>query len=466
MIALNGIALANLTANTTLATTFNIGTAAAWTGGGTLQQTGSGTTTFNVNTWGKTGNAIGGTGTNTFNIATTSGQLNNITAAIALSTTGAGTGSADLDDQNFSISTARNYDLGQSGASLDASTPFAGGFAGVNWSSSITTVRLDSPTNTSNATGNRFYVTPSTTATFTVNGNLSALNPLALDTDYLSVNFTGVTNEKLATPAPAAPTQIGTDTWTFGNRKSITFNGINQSNGTGVIVVAPAGSSYSLASKPIVQVYDSLSGVLDFQFQVNGLPANYVGGIKVSDVTVNGTQFIAVAPGKGVAGTIWLYSLAQFAAVVPGTTTVVTNINALGSVTPFAGNLYGATVSLGNIENARANSTDMVVGEALGGSVVDVYHLTQAAGNPTAPITITKIDQFSPYGTFVGGVTSTIYDVNGDGYGDVITAPQAGMIPTVNIYSGASVKTGTASPTLLATFNGDPAAPNLPAASR
>jgi hypothetical protein len=104
----------------------------------------------------------------------------------------------------------------------------------------------------------------------------------------------------------------------------------------------------------------------------------------------------------------------------------------------------GATVAVGDIDHD--GYADIVTGASAGNPDVRVYRgrdIAQGMFNPTGP---SLLAQWFPYALqFNVGVNVAVGDVNGDGFADVVTGPTAGN-PDVRIYRGRDIVQGMFNP--------------------
>jgi Big-like domain-containing protein/VCBS repeat protein/FG-GAP repeat protein len=125
-----------------------------------------------------------------------------------------------------------------------------------------------------------------------------------------------------------------------------------------------------------------------------------------------------------------------------------TNGSQVVEFAPFGASYTGpVTAAMGDVNGDGLD--DLVVGAATGNPDVKVYNgaafieNTFKASNPDASL----LAHFFAYGVnFNIGTNVAVADVNGDGYGDIITAPTAGN-PEVHVYSGKDIATKTFNPT-------------------
>lgn len=96
--------------------------------------------------------------------------------------------------------------------------------------------------------------------------------------------------------------------------------------------------------------------------------------------------------------------------------------------------VYGISFTLG---------VNLAVADVLGTGAPQIITAPEAGGQPYVNIfqstTGTLLQQFLAYGvTFTGGVRLAIADADGDGVQDILTAPQASGAPFVNMFRGAT----------------------------
>ncbi|MFM8635237.1 MAG: Ig-like domain-containing protein, partial [Planctomycetia bacterium] len=205
------------------------------------------------------------------------------------------------------------------------------------------------------------------------------------------------------------------------------------------LVVTPAivlGSDVGCTSQPIVRLVDPSSGSTRLQF--TPYEAAFIGGIRVAtgDVTGDGVDEIIVAPGRGRAGEIrvftqWGYELLDYRTVPFGATYT-----------------SGVEVAVGDVTGDGI--ADIVASMSAGLSQVRVFRVSPASADPVIDAPVFTLQPFGTkfaggasvavgdVGTFSGGVTRNV--AVGDGRGELIVASGAGIGATVQVYdlSGAS----------------------------
>jgi hypothetical protein len=108
----------------------------------------------------------------------------------------------------------------------------------------------------------------------------------------------------------------------------------------------------------------------------------------------------------------------------------------------------GANVGVGDVNDD--GFADVVTGATAGNPDVRVYNGKDIAQGTFNPVGASLLAQFFAYGlNFNVGALVAVGDVNGDGFGDVITGSSVGN-PQVKVYDGRAIATGS-----FATFNPD-----------
>src|SRR5262249_48985397 len=121
-----------------------------------------------------------------------------------------------------------------------------------------------------------FIITPSATIPYTLEGGDPT--PPSRPGDSLDINFTGTTGA-LFTSLPGQ----GAGKWTFTNRKTITYDGIEDVPGLQVVVT---GTDFGQASR--VRVYGAQNHNLLLDFNPFSDIAGYKAGDRVAAADING----------------------------------------------------------------------------------------------------------------------------------------------------------------------------------
>jgi hypothetical protein len=169
-----------------------------------------------------------------------------------------------------------------------------------------------------------------------------------------------------------------------------------------------------IGGTPSVDVYNESGSLARTLFPFD---SGYTGGVRVAtgDLTGDGVDDIAVAPGPGIAPEVKVYDGA--------TGTIVRDF--LAYEPAFLG---GVNVALGDVTGD--GKADVVTGVGVGGGPrVEVFD--GATG--------TEVANFFAYEpSFLGGVNVAAGDVNGDGKADIVTGVGVGGGPRVEVFDGVT----------------------------
>jgi hypothetical protein len=167
---------------------------------------------------------------------------------------------------------------------------------------------------------------------------------------------------------------------------------------------------------PEVRVVDGKTQALLYDFFA--FPGTFTGGVRVAggDVNHDGKADIIAGKGPGSDAAVALFS---------GKTSSL-----LATWLPFPGFGGGVYVSAGDVNGD--GFADIVVGAGAGGGPdVRVY----SGANPAI-----KLSDFFAYNSnFTGGVRVAVADVDGDGFGDIITAPGSGGASDMRVFDVATL---------------------------
>lgn len=399
---------------------------------------GTGTNTFNVNSWNHPGSFFGTSGNSTYNIggAVGAGNLNGVTGKITLNST-AGTNQLNVNDAANLQGT--NYHIDDKLIAIDTTTnparPSVFGASGLTYNAAINNVTVYGSKGS-----DKYLVTPSVTTKFTADNSAA----LAVN-GFLGTVFLGTTNHvRTFTNGPTNTNGFWTLT-TAANPQPQKINWVNISannmNGLGLLVLG-GGTQPSNTSQPIVQVYDAETGLLKSQFLA--YPSTFQLGIKVAvggDLGGALGPVIVTAPGRGIVGTVNFYSKTTAPAGTVNATTPQGTLPAatLGSFQPYgASYTNGINIALGRV-NPATGLPDLIVAPQRGALPVKVYSLAKVGAN----VVPTLKGSFMAYpASYIGGVNVAGGDILGHNVTDVVTAPQSGMQATVEVWNGATI-TGT-----------------------
>jgi len=283
---------------------------------------------------------------------------------------------------------------------------------------------------------NAFFVTPSLTTAFVIDGQDPPFGTPPPNGDRLGVRTTGTVG------ATESDDGAGNGSWTFGDaHKTITFSNIEDviQPQPGVLVVSGEGSS----SKPLVKVYDAQAKTVEYMFYAYETTFHGGARVAVADVTGDGTPDIIVSPGVGRVGEVKVYDGAALAGMADALHFVATPDAALVADIFPEGTAYtsGLYVAAGDVNGD--GTADIVTSRQRGTSMVrEMFNAGGGVFNSTPDFS------FAPYpGTFIHGAVVAVGDTNGDGVAEIITAPGAGTAALVRVFDAASA-------TILKQFNG------------
>jgi hypothetical protein len=270
---------------------------------------------------------------------------------------------------------------------------------------------------------NDFVAAPSKTTSYVLHGDEPGVGfPVG---DSLAIRRSGTTGATLI------PNGINNGTWTFtSGHRDVIFSSIEEA------VLPPAVVAVSAASdtgkgRPLVKVFDAATNELLYSFFA--YPQSFGGGVRVAVADMNGDSVpdIVVAPGSGrsdvkVFDGAELQMLADadgFVASPDGT--LLDRFSPDGS--SFTKGLF---VGVGDVDGDGDN--DIVTSRSRGETKVRVFR-NDGVGD------FSRILTWRPYSkSVISGASVAVADIDKDGLAEVITAPGAGTVATVRIFTGFS----------------------------
>ena len=276
--------------------------------------------------------------------------------------------------------------------------------------------------------------------------------------DFVEANFTvegGPTTPRVAfqqfqpSGRPVSGERLYADHLTITNQK----NPAIAANGAGTFVIAAddsltapltttydpfvrafqqlAPSLFAVANGTLVEVRrirdDSLVGTLTLAAGFQGGPGYTDITTAFGDVTGDGYEDLVVS-GAGSGPNVLVYD---------GKTLATNgNFSLVATLAPYSGFDVGTFVAVGDVNND--GYADVITGASRGNPHVKVYN-----GRDIGTANVGLLASFFAYGiNFNVGTTVAAYDLNGDGYADVVTGALPGN-PHVRVFDGSAFVNGT-----------------------
>lgn len=352
---------------------------------------------FNINATNAPTTLFGDDDNDTFNIG--AGNLNTVVGVTAING-GNGTDSFIMNDAAFAGNI--NYDVTDTTVTTYVETPRAWG--GIMYDGTTENLTLTGSTGV-----NLFYIIPSVSTTYNINGGAGGGA-----TDRLAITFLGTTGKNV--PGGFVPGVAGS--WTFTSaHKNVNFANIFRTNGNQILAVAPNSSESYNQSMPLVKVVDAES--FETKFTFFAYDQAFRGGVRVGvgDMNGDGTADVITAPGRGMQPLVKIFNgingalIRQFYAY---------DLNYVNGVNVAVGDVNGDGVP------------EIVTAPGRGVSEIRVFNNLG---------TLTR--NFVAYdASFIGGSTVAVGDITGDGRADIVTGPQSGLNAFVRVWDGNNLSAG------------------------
>ncbi|MFO0935341.1 MAG: VCBS repeat-containing protein [Gemmataceae bacterium] len=189
-----------------------------------------------------------------------------------------------------------------------------------------------------------------------------------------------------------------------------------------------------------VKVYDGKTTLLLGKMDV--FESSFSAGIFVAAADVNGDGMADVAVSADVGGSsrVEIFDGKTFLSTAGANPTIISNFFSIEGDPNFRG---GVRIALGDVN--KDGRADLVVGAGFGGGPRVATYSGATLGVNGGPKLFNDYFAFSPTDalTLRNGVFVAVGDINGDGYGDIVTGAGDGGAPRVQTYSGKDLLSNT-----------------------